>query len=172
MKLNLKAAAISVLSVLAAAPVVLAANVASAQPATGMEGSYLGGGLSVGVNQPDDDVDLGGNVQARVDVPEAPVSVRGSVLFNGDGTNIMPLVTGDIPVAPNTNVYLGGGYSFATGNGVAPLGDEDGAVLTAGVEGAVQERIALYSDVKVGIDTFSANNDPAVAVQAGVAYRF
>lgn len=175
MKFSLKSAAIfSALSVLVASPFVLAGS-ASAQPipTRGMEGSYLGGGLSVGVNSPDDDATVGGNVQARLDAPQAPVSLRGAALIGDGGVALVPTLTYDAAIAPNTNLYAGAGYSFVTDEGNAsPLGNKDSVVLTAGVETAVQRNIALYGDVKVGLDAFQANNDAAVSLQLGGAYRF
>jgi outer membrane autotransporter protein len=175
MKFSVKSAAMSILSVLVVAPALLAANSASAQTVRGMEGSYLGGGASVGLNGESDsnDANFGGNVQGRFDIPQAPVSVRGAALITGNSVNLVPTVTVDLGVAPNTNVYLGGGYSFATNEGAtSALGNKNSAVLTAGVETAVRRNIALYSDVKVALDGVANSNKTPVSVQVGAAYRF
>jgi outer membrane autotransporter protein len=175
MKFSVKSAAMSILSVLVVAPALLAAGSASAQTVRGMEGSYLGGGASVGLNGESDsnDANFGGNVQGRFDIPQAPVSVRGAALITGNSVNLVPTVTVDLGVAPNTNVYLGGGYSFATNEGAtSALGNKNSAVLTAGVETAVRRNIALYSDVKVALDGVADSNKTPVSVQVGAAYRF
>jgi hypothetical protein len=176
MKFSIKSAAMSALSVLVVAPTLLAANSASAQTAArGMAGSYLGGGASVGFNGEigNNDANVGGNIQGRFAVPGAPVSVRGAALINGDSVNLIPTVTVDLGVAPNTNIYLGAGYNFNTNEGAtSSLGNQNSAVVTAGVETAVQRNIALYSDVKVGIDGVAASNKTPVSVQVGAAYRF
>lgn len=173
MKLHLKTAVFSLLSALVIAPVVLAASDAVAQPATrGMAGSYLGGGLSVGVGDPDEDAVLGGNVQGRLHSAELPVSLRGAVLFNGDNAALMPLVTYDIGVAPNTNLYLGGGYSFTLNDDLSPLGNQNAPVITAGVETAVRRHVVVYGDAKLGIDAFRDSNNTAASFQVGAAYRF
>jgi hypothetical protein len=175
MKFSVKSAAMSVLSVLVVAPALLAAGSASAQTVRGMEGSYLGGGASVGLNGEvgSNDANFGGNVQGRFDIPQAPVSLRGAALITGNSVNLVPTVTVDLGVAPNTNVYLGGGYSFATNEGKpSALGNQNSAVLTAGVETAVHRNIALYSDVKVALDGVAASNKTPVSVQVGAAYRF
>jgi opacity protein-like surface antigen len=178
MKFSVKSAAMSILSVLVVAPAFLAAGSASAQTAQtarGMEGSYLGGGASVGLNGESDsnDANFGGNVQGRFDIPQAPVSLRGAALITGKSVNLVPTVTVDLGVAPNTNVYLGGGYSFATNEGAtSALGNQNAAVLTAGVETAVRRNIALYSDVKVALDGVADSNKTPVSVQVGAAYRF
>jgi Outer membrane protein beta-barrel domain len=176
MKFSIKSAAMSALSVLVVAPALLAANSASAQTAArGMTGSYLGGGATVGLNGEvgNNDANVGGNIQGRYAVPGAPVSVRGAALINGDSVNLVPTVTVDLGVAPNTNVYLGAGYNFNTNAGVtSSLGNQNSAVVTAGVETAVQRNIALYSDVKVGIDGVANSNKTPVSIQVGAAYRF
>ena len=174
MKRNLKIAAISLLSLLTISPL-LAAQSASAQTQPrGMSGSYLGAGLSVGINNPDNnDAILGGNVQGRLDLDRLPISLRGAALFNGDNAALMPLVTYDIGVAPNTNIYVGGGYSFAVNGGdPSPLGNKNAPVITAGVETAVRRNVVLYGDAKVGIDAYKDSNRAATSFQVGAAYRF
>ncbi len=169
-----KAVAYSVFSSLAIAPLVLLATPASAQP-TGLQGSYLGAGLSVGVTDGgnDDGADLGGNVQGRFDIPQAPVSVRGAALFNGDSTALMPLVTYDLAVSDRANLYAGAGYSFVTSDTAAsPLGDQDSVVLTAGAEGEVARNVVIYGDAKLGLDAYRDSSDAAVSLQLGAAYRF
>lgn len=163
----------STFSALMISPIFLFANVASAQP-TGLEGSYLGAGVSAGVTDGgDDDGTFGGNVQGRLDIPNVPISARGAFLFGGDSSAIMPIVSYDLPITNNANVYLGAGYSFVTSdNKVSPLGDEDSVVLTTGVEAEVAQNVVVYGDAKVGLDAYSDSNDAAVSLQLGAAYRF
>jgi len=153
------------------APVLLSAESASAQPLVGgMSGSYIGAGIAAGVTE---DGTFGGNVQGRLDIPVAPVSVRGAALFSDDGAALMPIVTYDLPIAPRTNLYLGGGYSFVTEEGGdTPLGNQNAPVLTAGAETAIASNIVLYGDAKVGIDAYEESNDAAVSLQLGAAFRF
>lgn len=173
MKFNLRIAALSALSLLTISPVLFSSSSASAQTVErGMTGSYLGGGVSVGVG--DDDATLGGNIQGRLAPSETrlPISVRGAALINGDNVALMPLITYDIGVAPNTNLYLGGGYSFTVNDEASPLGDKDAPVLTAGVETAVRRNVVVYGDAKVGIDAYEDSNSAAASFQVGVGYRF
>jgi hypothetical protein len=166
MKLSLKSiATVSALSALAVVSVLLSASPASAQ----MSGSYIGAGVAVGVTE---DSDFGANVQGRFDVPVAPISVRGAALIS-DSAALMPLVTYDIGIAPSTNLYIGGGYSFVTEEGEStPLGDRSAPVATVGLETAIRRNIVLYGDAKVGFDAFENSNDTAVSLQVGAAYRF
>jgi hypothetical protein len=56
-----------------------------------MDGSYLGGGVSIGVTDQDDSSNFGGNIQGRLNTSELPVSLRGAFLFNGDNSALMPM---------------------------------------------------------------------------------
>lgn len=168
-------AAGSAITTAVVAPILFSAESASALPLiSGMSGSYIGAGISAGVTEDDNgDTNFGGNVQGRIDLPVAPVSVRGAALFSDNGAALMPLVTYDLPIAPNTNLYLGGGYSFVTEEGQStPLGNQNAPVLTAGAETALARNIVIYGDAKVGIDAYQDSNDAAVSLQLGAAYRF
>ncbi|MES1022398.1 hypothetical protein ABN584_05795 [Gloeocapsa sp. BRSZ] len=175
MKLSLKAATISALSALVIAPIVVAPGQAFAQP-TGTNASYIGGGIAAGVTnggQTGDAATFGGNIQARYAIPNTPVSARGAILFSNETSAIMPIVSYDVPVFNNTNVYVGGGYSFVEQNGrPTPLGNRNSFVLTTGVETQVARDIVLYSDAKLGIRAYENSPASAVSFQAGAAYRF
>ncbi len=169
-------ATISTLSALLIAPVLLSASAVSAQTA-GLQGNYVGAGIGAGVTddgrEGGDGETFGGNVQGRLAIPNAPVSLRGAVLFGGDATAIMPMVTYDVPVANNTNLYLGGGYSIVTSdNKSTQLGNQDSVVLTTGVETGVGRNVVLYSDVKWGIDAYEDSSKDAVSLQLGAGFRF
>jgi len=85
-------------STLIAASILLSANIATAQP-TGMDDNYVGVGISAGTTHGihnNDDAVFGGNIQGRFVIPQAPVSVRGAVLFGGDAAAIVPTLTYDI----------------------------------------------------------------------------
>ncbi|MDZ8236876.1 MAG: hypothetical protein RMZ69_06820 [Nostoc sp. ChiQUE01a] len=162
-------------SFLAAASIILSGGIASAQTA-GTNANYIGAGIAAGATsggQGNDDAQLGGNVQGRYAVPNAPVSVRGSVLYGGDAAAIMPIVTYDAPIARNTNVYFGGGYSFVTDEGQnSPLGNRNAPVVTLGVESEVANNVIAYGDTKWGIDAYRNSDADAVSFQAGLGYRF
>ena len=167
---------ISAICTLSLASVVLNATQAHAQ-ARGLQGSYVGAGIGAGVT--DDGTEggegeiFGGNVTGRLAIPNTPVSLRGTVLFGGDATALMPMLTVDVPVANNTNLYLGGGYSFVTDEGKSTqLGNQDSVVLTTGVETGVSRNVVVYGDVKWGIDAYEDSSKDAVTLQLGVGYRF
>lgn len=173
---------ISALSALVFAPVFLSAGQANAAPLatqpTGTNASYLGVGLSVGVTNggnpgDDDDAQFGGNAQGRFAIPNTPLSARGAVLFTDKSAALMPMISYDVPVTNNANVYLGAGYSFVTNDGKpTPLGNQDAVVLATGVEAQVSRNIVVYGDAKLGIDAYKDSSGEAVSLQTGVAYRF
>ena len=176
MKRAIKRMAIfSALSAIAIAPLALSAGAASAKP-TGMDGSYVGAGLAAGLTnggQQGDAANLGGNIQGRFDIENAPVSLRGSVLFSGETSAIMPIVSYDVPIAEKTNLYAGAGYSFVETEGQpTPLGNRNAAVLTVGVEREVIDRLVLYSDTKLGISAYEDSPASALSFQFGAGYRF
>ena len=173
--------ALSSLSVLAIAPVLLQVGEAYAQSAiqpTGTNASYLGGGISAGVTNGgsaryDEDSQFGGNVQGRFAIPNTPVSARGALLFGGDTVAIIPSISYDVPVNNNTNVYFGAGYSFVGDEGKStPLGNKDAVVLSTGVESQLNNNIVVFGDAKLGIDAYKDSSAAAASIQAGAAYRF
>lgn len=170
-----RAITLSAMSAIAAAPLFLSANAALAKPA-GMDGSYVGAGISPGFTNGGQDGDaatFGGNIQGRIDIDKVPVSVRGAVLFSDETSAIMPIVTYDVPVADNTNLYAGVGYSFVEAEGKpTPIGNRNAPLLTVGVEREVVDRLVLYSDTKLGISAYEDSPASALSFQVGAAYRF
>lgn len=168
-------------SAIAAATVVFSIGIANAQtPQTlqtqGFNGSYIGAGVSAGVTnggKQNDAATLGGNIQGRAAIPNAPVSLRGAVLFGGDATAFMPMLTYDAPIAKNTNVYLGGGYSFVTDEGKATqLGNKNTPVFTLGAESQIARNTVLYGDAKWGVDAYKNSDASALSLQTGVGFSF
>lgn len=166
---------ISALTALVAAPIFLFASAASATP-TGTNASYIGGGIAAGVTnggKQGDAATLGGNIQGRLAIPNTPLSARAAILFSSETSAIMPIVSYDLPITNNSNVYLGAGYSFVEAKGKpTPLGNKDAVVLTTGIETQVNKYVVLYSDAKLGINAYEDSPASAVSFQAGAAYRF
>jgi hypothetical protein len=155
--------------------IIFSAGIASAQP-TGMNGNYVGVGISTGTTNGghnNDDAVFGGNVQARVPIPQTPASVRGAVLFGGDATSLIPTLTYDLPIAKNTNLYFGGGYSFITEEGKnTQLGNQGAAVVTLGAESEVSKNLVVYGDAKWAIDAYKNSDGDAISLQAGAGLKF
>ena len=166
----------SILSAISLVSIVSLAGPAAANERTGMEGHYVGAGLSAGVTdggEGNDGRTIGGNVQGRFDVPNAPVSVRGAALFTDSNAAFVPTVSYDLAVNDSTNIYAGGGASLLLNDDTAtPLGNRNAFTLTVGVESSLTEKIGVYSDVKWGINAYEGNTADAVSVQMGASYRF
>lgn len=166
---------LSTLAATAIAPMLLSADIAAAKP-TGTDANYIGAGVAAGVTNGGQDGDaatFGGNIQGRVTTSKAPVSLRGAVLFSDDTSAIMPIVSYDVPITNNANVYVGAGYSWVESNGQpTPLGNEDSPVVTVGAEAQLGRNLVVYGDTKVGIDAYQNSPASAVSVQLGGGYRF
>lgn len=141
------AATISAVSIFACALSFIGANTANAQT-KGLPEGYLGvtGGTL-------EDTGLGG-LSGRISFPKAKVSLRGSLLggsvncgFDDCGVGaFIPTVTYDIPVAKNTNIYVGAGYlSVAFSDDVNTLTGSEG-ILQAGAETGIGKKFVLYGD--------------------------
>lgn len=153
---------------------VAVANPAAAQPVR-FDGSYVGGGISGGVLEsglPDGDRAFGGNVKARIALPNTPVSVRGDVQFANTNSAIIPTVTYDYGLSNKTNIYAGAGYSFVQDKTkTSPMGNDDSVVLNAGVESEVVNGVVVYGDAKYGINGFN-NNKGALSLSGGLGLKF
>jgi hypothetical protein len=179
MKLTLKSiVTFAALAVTVIAPTLLSASRASADPIKGTKADYIGAGVSAGVTNGGsatggDAATFGGNIQGRLTTQKAPVSVRGAVLFSDDTSAIMPIVTYDVPIAKNTNVYVGGGYSFVEKQGQAtPLGNKNAPVVTVGAESQIGKNLVIYGDTKWGVDAYQNSPADAVSFQAGAGLQF
>jgi hypothetical protein len=177
MKRTLKSViTISALAATVIAPVLLSVGSASAEPTKGTNSTYVGAGVAAGVTNgggENDAATFGGNVQGRIAVPKVPVSARGAVIFSDDTSAIIPTVSYDIPIAKNTNVYVGGGYSFVETDGQpTPIGNRNAPVVTVGAETQIGQDIVIYGDTKVGIDAYENTSGTAVSIQGGAGFRF
>lgn len=143
----------------------------------GFSGAYVGGGIAAGVTnggQQEDAALLGGNIQGRIaPIQNIPVSARAAILFGPNNTAIMPMVTYDLPVAKNTNVYVGAGYSFVEKDGRnTPLGNRNAPVVTLGAESSITRDVVVYGDAKLGVNAYKNSSASALSLQAGLGYRF
>lgn len=176
MQLSLKRSTLmAAISALAIVPALFSAGSASAEPIR-FNDSYLGAGVSVGTTnggQGNDQAVTGANIQARIAVPKAPVSLRGSALLGNDNAAIVPTLTYDQRISNNANVYVGAGYSFVDTQGRAtPLGNKNAPVVTVGAEAGLTKDIVVYGDAKLGVGAYKNSPADAFSVQLGAGYRF
>ncbi|NJP11995.1 MAG: hypothetical protein HC866_23080 [Leptolyngbyaceae cyanobacterium RU_5_1] len=111
--------------------------------------------------------------QGRYDLPNSPLSVRGSLYVGDRARAVMPAVTYDVPVAKNTNVYAGAGVSFvkAAAGKSTPLGSQTGVMITTGVESEISKGVIVYGDAKWLPGNQGSVNEP-IRYQLGVGHRF
>lgn len=170
--------ALSALSALAITPLFLTSGIAFAETVQekGTDASYIGGGAAAGVTnggQNGDAATLGYQIQGRYAIPNAPVSLRGAILASDETSAIMPMVSVDVPVMKNTNVYFGAGYSFVEDDGQpTPLGNDDAPVLAVGAETQIGSHLVIYGDTKLGIDAYQNSPASALSIQLGAGYAF
>lgn len=133
------AAKVSAASIIACALAFMGATSANAQP-KGMPEGYIG--VGVGFNDASSGVGLNG----RISFPRAKISLRGSLYggCDGDCALFIPTVTYDLPVAKNTNIYLGAGYATVSTSSGDYLGSE--GVLQAGAETGLGKKFTIYGD--------------------------
>lgn len=106
----------------------------------------------------------------RLDLPNSPISLRGTLILNQDIEAVMPSLTYDLPLGNSANVYAGAGYAIVRPGAQTPLGDRDGVVITTGVEAAVGRRVVVYGDVRYRPGPAAATEN--MQMQLGIGHRF
>lgn len=117
--------------------------------------------------------DTGALFQGRYDLPQSPVSVRGTVFLGNGSQAVLPSVSYDLGVANNVNVYAGAGYALVNQQvqQTTPLGDRNGVVLSTGVEAEVVKGVVVYGDAK-WLGARPTGTPSRMRYQLGVGYRF
>ncbi len=115
-------------------------------------------------------------LQGRIDLPNSQLSVRGTVVMGEQVESITPVLSYDLPVGGNTNVYAGAGYAIVQPGQLvqpgqqAPVGDRDGVVLTTGVETSLSRQVIVYGDMRYQPNT--AVGRDAMQWHVGIGHRF
>lgn len=129
----------------------------------------------VGVgNPPTGNSDVPGNqFQGRLDLPNSPLSVRGTVFVNPETSAVLPVLSYDMAIGDNTNLYAGAGYAFVKSGGArTPIGSQSGAVITTGIETRAGKNLVVYGDTKLNLNDNRGGDRSAVRFQFGAGYRF
>lgn len=155
-------------------------SLAQEAPSKGLKGHYIGVAPVVGIQlgktvKGTDRTNVGGSVQGRYSLQgtavQAPISLRGALQFNKENVSIQPMITYDLAIAPNVNLYAGGGASILANGKTSPMGTNTAGLVTAGIEGQVYKNTVLFGDVKWGINAAEKGRD-VLGVQVGGAYKF
>jgi len=144
---------------------------ASAQAAYG---SYVGVGGTFGIEEDDrgEGRQFGGVLAVRYKLLELPVSLRAQALI-GAGTAVVPTISYDVPLNWQTDVYLGAGAAFASGDTPSPVGDKTSFALQPGIDYVVPGgSTVLFGNAIIAFDAYRNGGGTAVSVQGGVGLRF
>jgi hypothetical protein len=145
-----------------------AAVVATAAPAlaNGLESSYVGPGVAIGLNGQGASAALVGRAALPVDA--VMLSLRPQVNLQ-DSVEAAIGATVDVGVAPGANLYVGGGVAFRDkdSTGILTMDSSTVGYVQLGAEYGVAERVALYGDAKIAF-----GDQTIVVPTVGMSYRF
>lgn len=137
-------------------------------------GSYIGVGATAGltVDSNTDGRQLGGMIGVRYKLLELPVSLRVQGLF-GTGTAVVPTVSYDFPLNWQTDLYLGAGLAFGSGEDPSPVGDTMSLAIQPGIDYVVPDSDLVYfGNAIFAFDAYRDGGGTAVSVQGGVGLQF
>ncbi len=137
-------------------------------------GSYLGvgGTLGLSTDSNSDGRQLGGVVAARYKLLKLPFSLRVQGLV-GSGTAVVPTVSYDYPLNWQTDVYLGAGLAFGSGETPSPVGDTVSLAIQPGIDYMVPNSDLVYfGNAIIAFDAYRDGGGTAVSVQGGVGLQF
>lgn len=137
-------------------------------------GSYLGIGATAGLTVDDnsDGRQLGGVVAVRYKLLKMPLSLRVQGLF-GAGTAVVPTVSYDFPFNWQTDLYLGAGLAFGSGEDPSPVGDTVSFAIQPGIDYVVPDSDLVYfGNAIFALDAYRDGDGTAVSVQGGVGLQF
>ncbi|MBE7380767.1 MAG: hypothetical protein F6J95_005090 [Leptolyngbya sp. SIO1E4] len=158
---------------IAGGAVLMTAEPANAQAAYG---SYVGVGAAIGLSSDADTGDganFAGVISGRYRFLRIPVSIRAQAFIFGDGFALVPTVSYDYPLNWNTDIYLGAGLSFSSGDDPSPVGDRTAFVLQPGVDYIFpNSRLTLFGNAVIAFNGYRDGGNTAVSLQGGVGYQF
>ncbi|HAX86109.1 MAG TPA: hypothetical protein DD379_12285 [Cyanobacteria bacterium UBA11162] len=137
-------------------------------------GSYVGVGGTFGIEEDNrgEGRQFGGVLAARYKLVELPVSLRAQALI-GAGTAVVPTISYDFPLNWQTDVYLGAGASFASGDTPSPVGDQTSFALQPGIDYVVpNSNTVIFGNAIIAFDAYRNGGGTAISVQGGVGVRF
>ncbi|MDB9529474.1 hypothetical protein PN498_26020 [Oscillatoria sp. CS-180] len=159
--------------------VAIASGLATMQPANAQAayGSYVGVGAAIGLTEEADTGDGGGFsgvIAGRYRFLRMPVSIRATAFIFGSSMALVPTVSYDYPLTWNTDIYLGAGISFPTGDDdPSPVGNETSFVLQPGIDYMFpNSRLALFGNAIIAFGGYREGGNTAISLQGGVGYQF
>lgn len=111
--------------------------------------------------------------QGRLDLQDSPFSLRGKLSTGVNGTVLQPILSYDLAIARNANLYAGAGYSFVTAPGKDPAQlPANSLVLVTGAEAAITNNLVIYGDAQFRLNQPITQTGSPPNLQIGVGYRF
>lgn len=157
-----------------------AAGLVDAKPASAQAayGSYVGIGAAFGLTEEADTGNgdgFAGVIAGRYRFLRMPISLRATAFVFGGSFAIVPTVSYDYPLSWNTDIYLGAGVSFPTGDDddPSPVGNATSFVLQPGIDYMFpNSRLALFGNAIIAFNGYREGGNTAVSLQGGVGYQF
>lgn len=137
-------------------------------------GSYVGVGGTFGITEDDrgEGRQFGGVIAVRYKMVQLPVSLRAQALI-GAGTAVVPTISYDFPLNWQTDVYLGAGAAFASGDTPSPVGDQTSFALQPGIDYVIPNSNAvIFGNAIIAFDAYRNRGGTAISVQGGVGMKF
>lgn len=151
-------------------------GIAAPAQAQAAYGSYVGIGPAFGLTS---DAETGegsgfsGVISGRYRFLELPISIRAQALVFSSSFAFVPTVSYDYPLNWNTDIYLGAGISFPSGDGVSLVGDRTAFVLQPGIDYTFSNsRLVLFGNAIIAFNAYREGGNTAVSLQTGVGYQF
>ena len=141
-------------------------------------GSYVGIGAAFGLTE---EAETGrgdgfsGVITGRYRFLRMPVSLRATAFVFGGSLALVPTVSYDYPLNWNTDIYLGAGISFPTGDedDPSPVGNATSFVLQPGIDYMFpNSRLTLFGNAIIAFGGYREGGNTAVSIQSGVGYQF
>lgn len=112
-------------------------------------------------------------LQGRLDFNHLPISVRGKITLGTEINVVQPILSYDLAIARNTNLYAGAGYSFVSSqNNHVVTSNQEAFFVTAGAEAAVSDKVVVYGDAQYPLNSSELKITAPVKVQFGLGFRF
>ncbi len=160
-------------SAIAASLSALEARPAHAQAAYG---TYVGIGGAVPITSDGDTGEGGGFsgvIAGRYRFLRMPISIRAQAFVFGSNFALVPTISYDYPVTWNMDVYLGAGFSFASGDDPSPVGNQNAFVLQPGLDYMFpNSHLAAFTNAVIAFNGYRDGGNTAVSIQAGMGYQF
>ena len=150
---------------------------ATAKPAQAQAayGSYIGVGIAFSPTEDanGDGEDFQGVISGRYRLLRTPISIRAQAFLLGDSSAIVPTVSFDVPLSWQTDVYLGAGMAFTSGDEPTVVGDTTSFVLQPGVDFVLpRSNLVLFGNAVIAFDAYRDGDDIAASFQGGVGIQF